>query len=610
MSGSANAPATEVRIQPSGPHRLGIQQGNSIIGSGEDREWLESVTLPSDLIPLSPLVVVLRLAKESDTAQAISPLLAQIPRCQSAAIDWDDAARARTVPELASVAILNPEMTETAASVDEVVNELLKTIAQVALDTARRKGERAVMTRLRATLCEAKLTSGTKEKAVDTLLPNSCALLATLRLDDLQIAARSLQNAAFMDAAEVASQEVRTRMGDTMSASLGVDVLAALPRLTQTLVQAGMSGERTIVLQAATESINGIATENWLAIPGSSDPARRCVIGLATTAMRACAQAGQLGTCDVSTLVSRLFEVENVPPISRCLSVDGVTRPQVQSLAYGGIRALRALTHPDPGTTPMGVIAPTIEWLLLLAEHAGGTKISDEQRAALTLARSTTRALVAQDFQLLFAGIATHLSKNATSDSAGMAIRRGSAVIQSAVSYARTYEKADLAEAQAQRRKVIESLVDELNDRSNRGGETITTLGIPVGASVIGYGKTQGDWDYYTPQLSLPVTMAMQIVPAVGKSVGWHFGFSLLDLGQYVSYERSGDVTTPDWRTAFMIGGQAGILLGSSDNLFLVGVEGRYAPALFPEDRENGTRGGAVRFGLFAGYYVPLFDLN
>lgn len=110
---------------------------------------------------------------------------------------------------------------------------------------------------------------------------------------------------------------------------------------------------------------------------------------------------------------------------------------------------------------------------------------------------------------------------------------------------------------------------------------------------------------------------------------------SMLDLGQLVpssaqvkstgmnedGMNGAGEESIRDelsWYDVVSLGGQVGFILGSPEHAFVVGVEARWAPTLFERTpgmdsmgtAENATESGVLRYGVFASYYVPLFDFN
>jgi hypothetical protein len=108
----------------------------------------------------------------------------------------------------------------------------------------------------------------------------------------------------------------------------------------------------------------------------------------------------------------------------------------------------------------------------------------------------------------------------------------------------------------------------------------------------------------------MPLGVFVQHGPK-GCTPGIHAGAFVADVAQYASYDSDGTTTDPRWDTAFAIGTQLGVVLGSIADPFVVGLDARYAPTLFSDTTSSEpVSGGTLRIGLFASYYVSLFDLN
>lgn len=211
-------------------------------------------------------------------------------------------------------------------------------------------------------------------------------------------------------------------------------------------------------------------------------------------------------------------------------------------------------------------------------------------------------------------------------------------LLSSIATYASTYlapaeGQAELSakELRAARTAAIESAIDVFTNRNRRHGAWVGSLGLPVGFSMGGQSFRTADAPHrlgapqgMPPQLSLPLGLAVQRLPGHhhrnggrpdGKFFfdGFHAMATLIDLGQFVAYDADGDITKPTWNTFLSLGGQVGWLVGSPSNSFVIAADVRYGPSLFKsgDGSSMGDQpGGALRFGLFVAYYVPLFDFN
>ena len=225
--------------------------------------------------------------------------------------------------------------------------------------------------------------------------------------------------------------------------------------------------------------------------------------------------------------------------------------------------------------------------------------------------------------------------------------RKAFALLNGFISYASTYQKApssgnaaeDAAREKVQheeRKKAMESLINSVTDRSGRGRNWVASLGVGVGFQVGRWGEdcnvvgdpTDTCDTFYDPipNLSLPMGFAIQYLPAAPQGgtsrrvrdyLGFHLQLNALDIGQYATFNQHGDVAEPTIASATLLGGAVGVLIGSPETSFLLGLEGGYAPGLELEHTEtSGTAevttrtSGMYRFGAFVGTYIPFWDFN
>lgn len=202
-----------------------------------------------------------------------------------------------------------------------------------------------------------------------------------------------------------------------------------------------------------------------------------------------------------------------------------------------------------------------------------------------------------------------------------------SILLTAIASYAGTYAKAEDAtpeQLRATRTEALEAMIDAATVRSNRHGDFVWSLGIPVGfiaggQLLSGEAKPAG----MAPQLSIPFGVAVQMLPgrrfAAGKTendrlgAGFHVMLTAIDLGQYASYDPDGEINRPRWDSLFAPGAQLGLILGTPEHNFIVGADLRYAPTLFANTGSvnlDGKTAGALRFGGSLSYYVSFFDFS
>jgi hypothetical protein len=191
-------------------------------------------------------------------------------------------------------------------------------------------------------------------------------------------------------------------------------------------------------------------------------------------------------------------------------------------------------------------------------------------------------------------------------------LTKGAQLIGSVVSYAEVYAASkgqDPKEARDARKKALEGLIDAATDRSGRGGAWVLSLGSNVGFSATRTAPRATIEDSWAPQLRVPLGLALDELPLDSKSgwrVGFHTGITIGDLGQFAAIGKDGQVDDVRWNDFLSPGVEVGAIFGSPTRAFNLSFHVEYAPALFPKD----DKGGAVRFGLSLGYYIPFFDLN
>jgi hypothetical protein len=211
-------------------------------------------------------------------------------------------------------------------------------------------------------------------------------------------------------------------------------------------------------------------------------------------------------------------------------------------------------------------------------------------------------------------------------------VGKAAALLTAIVGYARTFEPVDsqtteeekaalAAERRQARKDSLEGLIDATTDRTNRGGEWVVSLGANLGYLGLGVQRLQNVPDGEDPdrslraQLALPLGIAFQRLPRREgdwrRVFGFHSMLTILDIGQYVAWDEELGTTDAEWGDLASPGVQVGVAVGKPDNFFTLGGHASYAPSLF--DVEMGTdteRVGALRYGLFVQYFVPLFDFN
>lgn len=553
----------------------------------------------------------------------------------------------------------------------QAVNELFSILAELAFEQASSRAFQILSDRLTTVTC-VKLRMSTllsaapgptPEKDVDVtrlllrppdepssdkgvveglLLPNTCSAVKGLRMQELATAGSTLQDALSRDLLWVATSALHPQLKPSNGGKLSAERSYASQLLTQLFVMLGsqLMNHRTLELRQAQLVLLEASRHGWTSADAN---AYTCGVQVAFAAMAQCHASGRCDARQVVELVrypERSFDVTK----SGCkpyLGGDKVAElralwPDLEQLIERGLQVLQ----PSARSNAREHLRLTVELGLALVER-GSTKADDVALAALLKdVRLIMLGIVDQDVQPVLlgagrlirrAGVDLCHQEETAENKAERALvcdgklpaelSRATHLMAAVTSYARTYSdsvKADprqLEAAREARKNAIRSLVLATTDRTQRDGEQIVSLGIAVGSALGGLQAVgENDAEWLLPQLSLPIGVALQRLPdsrgaGCERWSGWHLQFSFADLGQYVTYNKDGDVTDARWDTALMLGLQAGWLLGNSRDQLLIGADLRYSPTLFkPRGQEAG--GGAFRAGVMAAYYVPFFDFN
>jgi hypothetical protein len=196
--------------------------------------------------------------------------------------------------------------------------------------------------------------------------------------------------------------------------------------------------------------------------------------------------------------------------------------------------------------------------------------------------------------------------------------RRALRLMAALLEYAGTYGSGEATEnhgdtgagksAHAQRTKILESLTEEMTDRSGREGDDVFALGgalrLLAGAR-IGVSRSGGS---FAGPLSLPLGISYTHIPRRENAWGIHVQLDAVDLGNYLALDNEPNVKTPKLGDAFAPGVTLGVAYGPSFPL-VIGFSGNYMPA-FVLDPDHRDEKGAVTAAVTFGVYVPLLDLN
>lgn len=198
--------------------------------------------------------------------------------------------------------------------------------------------------------------------------------------------------------------------------------------------------------------------------------------------------------------------------------------------------------------------------------------------------------------------------------------QRAVRVLGSIVAYARSYRAASEAgtvEATREARKeILEAVVDEFTDRTDRAGDWVFSVGGSL-RLFAGAQRTFGsDNDTFSLRSPLSLSLGFGVHRVPGSGPGFGLELSILDLGQYLAFEDGLELRSPDVRDALAPSITVSLNWGRQIPMF-VGATLGYAPTLRQPTQEDNMSGieedpgnGSLFFGLTFGAYVPLFDFN
>ncbi|GAB4206840.1 MAG: hypothetical protein OHK0013_23840 [Sandaracinaceae bacterium] len=515
-------------------------------------------------------------------------------------------------PALLATAALGVPPGEAQSGGADALGEALRVLGEIVVDRASQQGFELLRARLLDWLrCPASPTSPRADDGVEggqPLLPETCAALTTLRIDDLVARPALLLHAAVADVIS--------------GAVVADDALPQLPARLRPIVRhlfgeaaRAMVGDRRALDAADVRALVGELSAFGLAPENANDPtARRLRCGLALAAV---------GTAR--------GDATNIP--GEC-SENGALRPGVERLA-GLVRAIGQEVHgtePDLRRLTRAAVDLVREVVCAALSPSCGEDACDTA-ALLTAPRQSTPEASRDARVFLRAVRALHALLDGNTTAAALAVAEatldrvafGSSLDPNAqrrlaralrlfgglVTYASTYAASDAQSTQgqsagttdAQRRQILETLSAEMTDRSERRGDWIVSVGgslrLAAGARFAGV-----DGDAFWGPASLVLGFGLDLVP--DDDVGLHVELGFFDLGQYLDFGAERRLATPSPAAALspsltvsmsFLGPQVPLFVGAT-----LGVR-PFAP-------EDEAFRGVLYLGGVAGAYVPLFDLN
>jgi hypothetical protein len=489
-----------------------------------------------------------------------------------------------------------------------VVNELVQIFAEIAVDKAKRKGFELIRTRIVEDLC----TPPPGWKA-PRQLPRTCALIETVRLQDLGAQAQALQGALVADLLGMALRALPNGVPGSTEPALSLVQLAA-----SMLEMHFQGGHLRVTLPDPKLLIDKIAVTHWQFIAKNTE--QEAILTASLEVAREC--VAKANGCDISALIHDV-------------AAEQEARPQVQSKVVelaGLLVATAVAVERTDDVRERWRLGVEVMIKVIKMAQTGDPKAIDH--ALLDALHDLFIAIIDEDLATAISRGSTLLIRlDGAYDAQGP--RRAMRVVTTIGAYAATYRqqaatvneanmdpskgttKASTPDAAMHeaRKKLIEDLVDEMTDRRGRDEDRIWSLGADVafvggGQWVRESGGSLGGGTLMAPQISLPIGLAYDV--GLSKRFGVHLMLYPFDVGQFAAYKADQGVNKPRWDTFLAAGGQVGIMTGQ-ETPFVFALDVRYAPSLFAQTNDGDLTakpGGALRVGLSVGYYVPFFDFN
>lgn len=529
-------------------------------------------------------------------------------------------------------------------TVDPIVEELLRVVADVAVERAQSKALALFEDRVVDALCrelrvppesaeQNSAQPGSVHASADAgsadagsadagstnpteralLLPRTCRLISNLRLSDVASSGEAIANTLRQDLTafglERAAQRIeRANLSSVkpggLAKHLRAQVSVIVDDLMGTSVVAGELPQRLLVDFAR-------ALESFRGSPDAKEPDRIQDLLLAFAIIARCSTDTECDVHDVADFLrTPAVYFQGAPP----------GRPDWADIGVFISRGVEVM-RPAANATQAARVRLAVALLfdayayLLASDEDGARQIARAGRLFdAALARELQQALLVT-VEIFESELGTLTERN---DGELRSLKKATALLGALSSYLRTYahvgglDASQQAEQHEARKKALLSLIDATTDRRNRAGEGIFSLGVNVGALLVSGERLQSTrWrnTYWTgrsfPQLSLPLGVAYDYTWRIdepgpfcplrddegrrqhpvcefffGGGMGFHLGAYALDVGQYASVNNNLALATPRLDTAIAVGGQVALLLFGLDNPVTLGLDVRYSPTL------------------------------
>jgi hypothetical protein len=545
------------------------------------------------------------------------------------------------------------------------VSQAFSIIAEIAVERARRNGLALVKSELKKAVCDWKSEAVKNWLAHldpnDTrVLPKSCDLISTSDIEQLAGQGDAVRAALADDLSRLLQGSLDNTNPDANSPhtviqpavrtaiEIAFDVLKQRnPRATSntawlvldSILNANWTGKRCSKASQTTGA--ELCNENFLILKGGLYVARVYVALQRDNEKKTPTVGDLIRTC---VLARTTDDPNGIVSLKEFLTRHPEKVQKLARWATLAADAATAVTNPASQPDTKQRLRDSID--LILEAAADFTEGGEDGKKKLESIRTVIDAALDGNYATVIAEIAKSEENRLLKSCADLGAAKVQAdcsrqrakvvaLLGAVASYAGTYEggdasSSDPAEAGKQararrdeRKAALEGLIDATTSRVNRGHEWVFSLGANLGALALGKQDLRvkpaggGQSQDINTQLSLPLGLAFQFLPrggdgkGCGKWFGFHSMLTLVDIGQYVAWEKKVGTTDPEWKTLAAPGLQLGVIWGKPDNFFTFGAQALYAPDLFTVKGANGPeRTGGLRYGVTLQYFIPLFDFN
>ena len=550
---------------------------------------------------------------------------------------------------------LRPTVPEAQGGMADVISEVVLILGEIVVERATNRAFELLKDKveegLACALPEAPQQEAPKKegepppKPKVTLFPRTCEVVAPLRLQELAVTTSALQGAILQDAMSLGLQHAKALSGgkiadDDYNFLVRVIRAGLVPHLARPHRPLSSQEAHALVQDILSYATAKAGKEKPCAVKTEDEKhAVAAVVVTAGAALAACLESSLMPGVDPNNCAVMQFADRFA---AQCSYIQGHSKAQeytqhARIIAQHLYTASSARIDGNPKGKPdvrirMGHAVDAVFELScrFAGLDAGCDSIpgSHQDAQAIGILRTVSHAAMDRDTNALIgaASRAFTLAK-ANADETEKA-RRAFRVVGGVLQYAETYYQpatrkqegsgnveavtdSDREEAaHASRRKILESLTEEMTDRTGRDSDTIFSLGGSLRATAgIRFPSERGE-EFEGP-LSLPLGLGVQIPLTDKGGHGFHLEAGIVDLGRYVAIRDrtlekfdAGDALAPSFSAGYYWGQQFPFIVAASAIYQPLFVSAAQTNPALPESV------GAWSLGINVGVYVPLFDLN